>query len=638
MRSIVRFVAMLALLAQIPAWASERIIDYHSEIQVLASGAMNVQERIRVHAEGHQIRRGIYRDFPTDYRDAAGNRYRVGFDLLGVSRDGHPEPYHTERRSNGMRVYAGEKSVFLRPGDYTYSIRYQTDRQLGFFESRDELYWNVTGNDWSFPIEHASARVSLPAGVPASAIRTDGYTGPQGAKGRDYVSRVDDDGTVSFETTAPLGAGEGLTVVVDWPKGYVHEPTAQERVGRLLADNREAIAALIGIALVLVYYLLVWRAMGRDPPTGVIIPEYQPPTGISPGAMRFIRRMGYDKKGFATALVNLAVLGYLQIHEAAKGKFTLQKTGDPPRSKPGPGEAVVSSALFGDGSTHLALEQSNHAKLSKGIKAQQRALKRYYEKTYFVTNSSYLLPGILLSVATLAATVIMVPNGEARGLAAFLSAWLSIWTVGVIALVGASYQAWRSAGNAGGYAQAIFLSLFALPFVGAEVVVVGIFGSQASVWVLTALFALVGMSYAFYQWLKAPTLAGRRLMDRLEGFRLYLSVAEKDELGFKHPPEKTPELFERYLPYAMALDVEQQWASRFEGVLARAEADGSYQRPGWYRGTSWSSSRLGAFSAAMGGTLAGAVASSSHAPGSSSGMGGGGSSGGGGGGGGGGGW
>jgi len=234
--------------------------------------------------------------------------------------------------------------------------------------------------------------------------------------------------------------------------------------------------------------------------------------------------------------------------------------------------------------------------------------------------------------------VIMVPGGEARSLAAFLSVWLSIWSVGVIALVGGAYRAWRSADNAGGYTQAVVISLFALPFVGAEIVVLGVFGSQASVWVLIALFALVAMNYAFYQWLKAPTLAGRRLMDRLEGFRLYLSVAEKDELDFKHPPEKTPELFERYLPYAMALDVEQQWASRFEGVLARAEADGSYQRPAWYRGNSWSSGQLGAFGAAMGGALAGAVASSSHAPGSSSGMGGGGSSGGGGGGGGGGGW
>ncbi len=637
MRPLLRLLALLALLVQMPTWASERILDFHSEIQVLASGAMNVEERIQVRAEGDQIRRGIYRDFPTRYRDAAGNRYRVGFELLGVSRDGHPEPYHTERLSNGERIYAGEKNVFLRPGEYTYSIRYQTDRQLGFFADRDELYWNVTGNGWAFPIEHASARVTLPPGVPASAVRTDGYTGPQGAKGKDFVSRIDDDGTVSFETSAPLGPREGLTIVVDWPKGYVHEPTSAERIEHLLADNREAGAALGGIALALIYYLLVWRAVGLDPPKGVIIPEYSPPDGVSPGAMRFIRRMGYDNKIFATSLVNLAVTGYLQIHEATKGKFTLEKTGRQPSSKAGPGEAAASSALFGDGGTSLALEQSNHAKLSKAIKAQQGALKRFYEKTYFATNSSYLLPGILLSVGTLGVTVLMVPSGDARGLAAFLSVWLSVWTLGVIALVGAAYQAWRSA-SAGGYLQAVVTSLFAIPFVGAEIAVLGVFGSQASIWVLIALFTLVGMNYAFYQWLKAPTLAGRRLMDRMEGFRLYLSVAEQDELSLRHPPEKTPELFERYLPFAMALDVEQQWAQRFEGVLARAEADGTYQRPGWYRGTSWSSGQLGAFSSAMGGALAGAVASSSHAPGSSSGMGGGGSSGGGGGGGGGGGW
>jgi uncharacterized membrane protein len=222
-------------------------------------------------------------------------------------------------------------------------------------------------------------------------------------------------------------------------------------------------------------------------------------------------------------------------------------------------------------------------------------------------------------------------------LSAFLTLWLGIWTLAVAALVTGAYKAWRSAEGPGGYGKALVATLFALPFLGAEITVLFVFGTQASVWVLLALFALLAINVGFYQWMKAPTLAGRRLMDRLDGFRLFLSLAEKDELAFRHPPEKTPELFERYLPYAMALDVEQAWAQRFEGVLARAQADGSYQRPGWYHGDSWRHGRLGGFTSAMGGALAGAVASSSSAPGSSSGMGGG-SSGGGGGGGGGGGW
>ena len=630
------FLACLWLaLAQVHA--SERILSFDSNIEVLESGAMLVEEHIRVRAEGDRIRRGIYRDFPTRYRDRAGNRYVVGFELLTVIRDGQPEPHHTENLDNGIRIYIGKRERMLQPGEYRYTIRYRTDRQLGFFEQRDELYWNVTGNAWSFPIERAGAQVLLPDGINASDIQVQAYTGQEGARGKDFATAIDGSGRVTVDTTRALAPGEGLTLVVDWPKGFVHEPTAEERFGWLLADNREALAAAWGIIATLVYYLLVWFFVGRDPESGVSIPLYEPPEDYSPGAMRFVRRMGYDNKAFATALVNLAVMGYLQIEEDDQGTFSLVKNDAGPSFRPGPGEAAVASALFGDGTRSIILEQRNHRKLGKAIKSHKNALKRHYEKRYFFSNSGYLLPGILLSLGTLVLTILMIPTGEARELSAFLAVWLSGWTLGVVMLLKRAASAWRSALGGGGYAQTLFPTLFALPFLGAEVGVLFAFGSQASVWVLIAIFALVGINYGFYQWLKAPTLAGRRLMDRMEGFRLYLSVAEKDELRLRHPPQKTPELFERFLPYAMALEVEQQWGERFEGVLARAQADGSYQRPGWYHGTRWNSSGLGSFGSAVGGALAGAVSASSQAPGSSSGMGGG-SSGGGGGGGGGGGW
>jgi uncharacterized membrane protein YgcG len=638
MRAVLQLILCCLAFALGQAQAGERILSFHSDIEVLESGAMIVEEHIRVHAEGDSIRRGIYRDFPTRYRDRAGNRYVVGFELLGVQRDGRPEAHHTENIDNGIRIYAGKRDHMLQPGEYAYRIRYRTDRQLGFFAQRDELYWNVTGNAWRFPIERASAAVTLPLGIGRNAIRVEGYTGPQGARGKDFSTAIDPGGRVRIETTRALGPGEGLTLAVDWPKGFVHEPSSGERMAWLLADNREALGALGGILAVLLYYLLAWFFVGRDPEAGVSIPLYEPPADYSPGAMRFIRRMGYDNKAFATALVNLAVMGYLEIEENTKGQFTLRKTGNGTAVNPGPGEAAVASALFGDGTHSIVLEQSNHRKLGKALKSHKNALKRHYEKTYFFSNSAYLLPGILLSLGAIALTVLMVPPGEARELSTFLAVWLSGWTLAVVMLLKRAASAWRSALQGGGWTQVLGPTLFAVPFVAAEIAVLFIFGSQASVWVLIAILALVILTYAFYQWLKAPTLAGRRLMDRLEGLRLYLSVAEKDELQFRHPPHKTPELFERLLPYAMALDVEQQWGERFENVLARAQADGSYHRPRWYHGSRWNPARLGSFGSAVGGALAGAVAASSHAPGSSSGMGGGGSSGGGGGGGGGGGW
>jgi uncharacterized membrane protein len=149
--------------------------------------------------------------------------------------------------------------------------------------------------------------------------------------------------------------------------------------------------------------------------------------------------------------------------------------------------------------------------------------------------------------------------------------------------------------------------------------------------------AMAVINIVFFKLLKAHTRQGRRLTDKIEGFRMYLSTAEKDRMNFVNPPERTPQLFERYLPYALALDVQQQWAEQFTSVLSAAQKDGTYFYPMWYRGTRWNPYNMGGFADSLGSSFASAVSSSSSPPGSSSGFGGG-SSGGGGGGGGGGGW
>ena len=149
------------------------------------------------------------------------------------------------------------------------------------------------------------------------------------------------------------------------------------------------------------------------------------------------------------------------------------------------------------------------------------------------------------------------------------------------------------------------------------------------------LAALVTANIVFHWLLKAPTSAGRDLLDKIEGFRLFLGAVEGDRLNRLTPPEKTPELFEKYLPYAIALDCEQAWADQFSAVLERARQSTGYS-PAWYSGAH--SITAGAFASSLSGSFSGAIAASASAPGSTSGSGGGGFSGGGGGGGGGGGW
>ena len=626
------------LLALAPAaLADERILNYHSDIEVFADGSMQVTETICVRAEQQEIKRGIFRDFPTDYRDRFGNRYRVGFEVVDVKRDGRREDWHIQAITNGVRVYAGNKDVYLERGDYTYALTYRTNRQLGFFEDHDELYWNVTGNHWSFPIDAVTARVVLPGGIPKERLMPEAYTGPLGAKGQDSLASVDDDGSVSFATTRPFGRGEGLTIVVAWPKGYVHEPTRREEINFLLRDNRSWVILLAGLCLLLAYYLVAWVMVGRDPQAGVVLTRYEPPPGLSPATARFVEQMGYDHKAFAAAIVNLAVKGLVDITESGK-EYTLKRT-DQEAVSLAPGEKAILKHLFRDlKGNAITLEQKQHATIRKALKAHEAALSLNNEKLYFIRNRGWLVPGLLMSGLIFAGVIFALPNQELKASGLFLSIWLAFWTLGVFALGRKVWHAWRSIKSPLDTLGAIFISLFATPFFAAEIFVAGMLGTQVSGAIPVVLLSAIGVNVLFHYLLKAPTRAGRMLLDQLEGFRQFLDVAEREEMNFRNPPEKTPELFERFLPYALALGVEHRWMERFAGLFGQLAARGEDYRPVWYHGNHWQVHNLGGFANSIGHSLGAAVSSSSTAPGSSSGSGGGGSSGGGGGGGGGGGW
>ena len=546
------------------AFAQEHIISYHSDIEIDVDGSMVVTETLRVHAEGVNIQRGIFRDFPTDYRDRLGNHYIVAFEVLGITRDGVSEPWRSERLSNGVRIYIGDENVLLQPGDYSYLIRYRTDRQIGYFEDHDELYWNVTGNDWRFSILNASAIVNLPGDVAAADMSVTAFTGYEGGSGQNYTGSLQS-GSAAFSTTQTLAPREGLTIVVTWPKGIIPEPTALQKTGYLLFDNRGLLLMLLALLLSSAYLYKSWSLVGRDPDAGIIIPQYEPPRGYSPASTRYIMKMAYDKTAFSAAIINLAVKGYLTINKTAD-EYTLIK--DESDVSLAPGEQVLFASLFKKkDKLVLVHDAENLLIISKAKKRHSRALENDYNKIYFNLNSMLLLPS----------------------------------------------------------------------FFGSLIVFIAVVLSGAITLLAGLVFALINILHGvFYFLLRAPSVKGRLLMDQLEGFKLYLEVAEQDDLDLKNPPDKTPELFESYLSYALALGVEQAWAEQFTQIFATLEAKtGQGYHPLWYSGV-FHSHNIGAFTTEVGSSFNSAIAAASTAPGSTSG--GGGFSGGGGGGGGGGGW
>ncbi len=601
-----------------PARADERILDYHADINIDADGSMTVAEHIRVHAEGYEIRHGIYRDFPTDYRDRLGNRYVVGFSVLGAQRDGADEPWHTESKSNGVRVYIGNKHTTLGRGDYDYVLSYRTNRQLGFFPGHDELYWNVTGTGWAFPIEKAGATIHLPQDVDSSVLKAYGYTGVSGSKDQSLETTIRTDGA-SYATSRALGPHENLSVVLEFPKGIILPPTRWQIFRWLMRDNRNLLAGMIGLALLWLYYGFVWNAWGRDPVPAPRMPIYEPPDGDSAASLRYVRRMGYDRMCFTASVLDLAAKGCLNIVEEG-GKYQLFRK-DTPLDKLTPDQRLHLAALFAGGSP-LILEQINHSRVSAADKALRKALAAGFEKKYFLTNTGLLLPGLAISLLSLFG-VVQDGSASAQGLIPVLA------FLGVVAYVAIS-TIWR--GGSGSARLSTVLS--ALPFVVGVVFIFFMMGSTIGVGVMSIFVALIGTNLAFYQWMKSPTQIGAKLLDSIEGFRWYLGVAEKQELDSRYKPESHPELFAAYLPYAVALDLGNAWAQRFAEALTPLQMQQA--QPTWYVGSNFSAFASGSGITAFSNGLSSAISSAAVAPGSSGG--GFGGSGGGGGGGGGGGW
>jgi uncharacterized membrane protein YgcG len=625
-------IALLVASAAVgPAQAVERILRFVSDVEVQSNGDLAVTETIRVQAEGNQIRRGILRDFPTTYARPDGSRVVVGFDVRSVTRDGASESWSTEALSNGVRVRIGRAEVTLSTGPHEYVIRYRTTRQIGFFADYDELYWNATGTGWTFAIDSAEARVTLPERVPfrQSAF----YTGPQGARGQDAAIVEQQPGHIVFRTTRALPPGTGLTVAAAWPKGIVAEPTASQQTGWWLQDNLPGVVAGAGLAAVLGFYIFAWVRFGRDPPRGTIIPLFGPPDGMSAAAVRFVERMNFDARCFTAAIIDLGVNGHIKL--TGDGKQTVIEHRDGGKAI-GPPERDLESKLFA-GKPSLLLAQVNYEPLGKAKDALKERLAQAYDGTLFTDNYLWSGLGLVLSVVLLAATVmLMVATYDPDRLAPLLFGML----VPVVPIVGGAYlvqAGWRrdSLGAlfiaGGGLLIAVFV------FGGFSVMAAGARG-PIDVLPGVAAYVLIPLGILGVHWLQAPTVAGRGIMDRIEGFRQYLGVAEEDRLNALNPREKTPELFERFLPYAIALDVENRWARRFAGVLATAGAGAAVST--WYSGSrDWRNDPVG-FANHLGGALSHTIASASSPPGSSGGggSGGGGSSGGGGGGGGGGGW
>jgi uncharacterized membrane protein YgcG len=631
MRSAWRAFPALFLIAAAPAHADERILRYFSDVQIQKDSSLEVTETIDLRAENDRINHGIYRDFPTHYRGRNGSQVRIGFTLEGATLDGSSVPASTESIGNGVRIKIGDPEKYVDVGEHTYVLHYRTTRQIGRFADYDEIYWNATGNGWIFPIDLAEARIRLPAAVELS--RPSAYTGPQGSTGSNAEVVDQKPGEISFRTTRPLEAYEGLTVAVAFPKGVVAEAPNSQRAAWWLADYGPPALGLLGLIGLIAFYYVAWQRAGRDPRAGTVVPIFSPPDGLSPAGMRYVTKMGADNRAFAAALVNMGVKGHVKLVEEDRGWLSgkhmrLERLiASAPLSEE---EEAALNCLCRPGD-EIMMEQKNHENFSSAKSSLNEILKVKYEGKAFRRNYGWAAAGLFLFIALLWLTCAAVD-------AATIGSYG--WQIGVVlgALV-ATALLWLAFHDSA--AGKCLLSLVGFVVLSTAFILgMPIFTDALSTgWYLPLVLPLLAVPLVIsaFWWISAPTPEGRAVLDHVAGFKQYLSITEAERLDRMTPPKDTPEIFERYLPFAIALGVENRWAERFAGVLAAAAASGQ-QGFLWYSGSSSPWDNPTGFADSVGSSLSSTISSASTAPGSSSGSGGGGSSGGGGGGGGGGGW
>ncbi len=603
----------------------ERITFFGSKIDV-DSTSITVTENINAFSQGVNIRRGIFRTLPLK-RTINGKNIQVRYDILSVKMNGITSDYHTETDDGNFKIYVGSENDFLTPGiEYQYEIKYKTDNQIGFFKNYDELYWNVTGNDWDFKIDSVSATVNLP--VKAKVIQNSCYTGIYGSSANNCSSSIN--GNSITWKAKNLSYYEGLTVAVGFNKGVVKMPPPPgffEKFGLFLA----LFLTILGFA----YFLYnSWVKYGIDPVKPTVYPQFNVPNNLSPASLAYLKNEYFDTKYITASIVNLAIKGFVKIREAKKEQlfglydediYIIQKLKNSNEELPKE-EVKIMEELFkenneievdGNYNEQIASMVSDYTSNLKSqhntfINEGNNILKLFFPLLFVLAiagisffmsykmspNSDFIYFGNILLVATTIAFIITFFIKKGKDVA--------YWLLGIAF---------------GGLSVFILIKMMIDENI-----------SYTFNYYTTYLFLIFGIAllFVYREYIKKPSIEKLTIQSLIDGFKMYMSAAENETLKFHNPPQMTPELFEKFLPYAIVMGVDDIWGDKFQKTMINSSEQ--YQT-NWYVGRNF---QFNNFSGSFGSAFTNSITSASTS--SSSGSGGGGFSGGGGGGGGGGGW
>jgi hypothetical protein len=526
------------LLAGAPAARAalvEGILEVHAEAAVHDDGSVTVDETILVYADRVRITRGIALELPARARDADGGA-AFDLDIASVTRDGQPEPFEVDVRRGRKRLRIGSDRVVLARGTHVYVVSYRTQRQIEFRADRDRLVWNVTGDAGDFPIEQASAVVRLPAGAARDLGDLVGFTGPPASPRRDVVADRRGPAAV-FTARRPLAPHESLVVIASWPKGYVHAPGLLLQGLYFVRDQGLVLAALAALLLQIV--CLRAARGGATPAARAPAPASAPPAGLTPAALRFVVERRADGLALAAALLDAEARGGAAIARGADGVEVVTRAG---AGELPPEERAALDALLAGGDAARLEPASGAAAAAR--RALAEALAAGPGERYFFRRAHYLLPGLGLGLLAALLLAASAPGAGARAAAAGLGLALLPWTGGAALLAAGCLRLWSLARprGRGAVARAAAWSSLALVLAAGALAGLAAFGYLTSPAGAVLLAATLAASHLLVRLPRAPTAAGRAVIDGARAYRAFLAAGDAQAAG-------------EHAPYALALGV-----------------------------------------------------------------------------------
>jgi uncharacterized membrane protein len=509
-RALALIVLVVALVA--PAFARDwHIARFDTQMSVAPDGVTTVTERIDAVFDGTY--HGIYRDIPIEYPGPHGSNYTLFLKVTGVTDgEGNKLKYDssTQNGNRHLKIYIPDAVDAMR----TVEIHYTVTNAVRWFDDHDELYWNVTGNDWAVPIASASASIVFPPNA-AGELRAQAFTGIYGSREQRAGVKVSGN-TVSVETTDPLSMREGLTADVYIPKGVLTQPSKLTQAIWFLRSN---IIVLLPLwAFVVMFFF--WWTKGRDPKPDIsIAPMYEPPKDMTPAEVGTLVDDVVHPRDITSTLVDLAVKGYLKIEEK---------------------ESKVLLFSHRDYLFHMLKPQTEWA----GLEAHERVmLNHMFAGGVTDVHLSDLKNQFYVAIPTMKGNIIAELKGK-----------------GMYSVDPESAHAYVLAG---------------VLFTAAPFILVQVFGAASifdspGLLVASGIIALL-IIFLFARIMTAKSRKGVDTKVEILGFQEFVNRVDSDRL--KRMP---PDTFEKFLPYAMALGIENRWAKAFQGIVQNP--------PTWYVG------------------------------------------------------